>query len=79
MRKLVSFLPLIATALTFLWGFIQPSVWPYINAHPHFLQLLSAAFVASESLAATDLVKSNSVSQMAFDLVVKGLAKVLNK
>lgn len=79
MRKLFGYLPLILTLFGTLYGYFDPAIWAYLNTHPDYLKYLAALFVVSESLAATNLVKSNSVVLAIFDAVITIVGKVLRK
>jgi hypothetical protein len=79
MRKLLGFLPLILSVFAAIYGLFDSSVFTYLNSHATLLDYLAAGFVASEALASTDLVKSNSVAQAIFDFVVTILKRVLHK
>ena len=79
MRKLFSYLPLILTLFGSLYGYFDPIVWTYLSGHPEYLKWGIALFVLSETLAATSLVKSNSVALALFDALVVVLGRVTRK
>jgi hypothetical protein len=79
MRKFVSFIPVITLVFTALWGLVDNSVFAYLGTHNTLVVWLGLAFVISETLAGTEMVKSNSVVQAIFDLVMTVLRAVLKK
>lgn len=79
MRKFASLVPLLLAVFMAVYGYFDNSVFAYITAHSSVAFWLGAAFVVSEALASTELIKSNSVAEAVFDLLGVVLGKMLRK
>jgi hypothetical protein len=69
---------MILSILGVIYGAFDPSIYAWIDSH-HLLTGLGLALMVSESLAATDAVKANSISQATFDLLIGIFKLVLRK
>jgi hypothetical protein len=78
LRKIVSYLPLLLSVIGVVYGAFDPTIYTWIDAH-HLVTGLGLALLVSETLAATDVVKSNSLAQAIFDFVDSVLKLVLRK
>lgn len=78
MRKFVGYLPVIATVFGVVYGLFDARVYAFLVAHK-YEALLSTLLVLSETIANTDIVKSNSIAHAIFDFVDLVLSKVLRK
>ena len=79
MRKFVSYLPLVLTVFLSVYGAFDSAVYSYIVGHSRLSVALGLLFVASETLAATSYVKSNSVALAIFDFLDSVLSALLHK
>lgn len=79
MRKVLSLLPLLLTVFLGIYQYIDPVVWPYLQAHTLVVQILAAAFVVSEALGQTELIKANSVGQVLDNSLAAVLKLILRK
>ena len=78
MRKLISYLPLIMTVIGAVYGVFDPQIYAWLEAHS-LIATIGVVLLVSETLAATELVKANSVMQAVFDLVIGILKLVLRR
>lgn len=79
MKKFLGYLPTILLVFGTVYGFIDPRVYAYVQAHSDLTLILGTLFAASEAIASTDVVKSNSVTATIFDFVDTILARILHK
>ena len=79
MKKFIMYLPLLSTAVLGIIGAFHGSLGTYFTGHAKYATYLGLLYTASESLAATTVVKANSVAELLFNFFDGALGALLGK